>query len=204
MNNSAIKNMAIILLFSIAVFSMVRFVSELKAKYRLQDSLVQAQGELVVLNQEKQNLLQELGKEQKVKEQLALSNTKLRDYLRASKHKIVRLFQDSSRIQSKLEDTSAKLSILKAENRALIDSRKRIYLENEQFKVKFSSVVELKKAIRELRTRKLEPFVLESAGNQGFLLKDGQPTVQEKIKIEVVPASYKSPGDSTGPAQIKE
>ena len=204
MNNNAIKNMVLILLLSIAVFSMVRYVGELKARYRLQDSLVQTQGELVVLTQEKQNLLQELEKEKELKEQLALKNTDLKDYLRASKHKIVRLFQDSSRIQNNLEDVGAKLSILKAENRALIDSRKRIYLENEQFKAKLSSVVELKKVIRELRTRKHEPLVLGAAGNQGFLIKDGQPTTSEKIKIEVIPASYKSPRDYTGPAQTKE
>ena len=88
--------MVLILLLSIAVFSMVRYVGELKARYRLQDSLVQTQGELVVLTQEKQNLLQELEKEKELKEQLALKNTDLKDYLRASKHKSVRLFQDSS------------------------------------------------------------------------------------------------------------
>ena len=57
MNKDAVKNIALILLLGITVFSLVRYVSELKARYRLQDSLIQAQGEVAVLTQEKQNLL---------------------------------------------------------------------------------------------------------------------------------------------------
>ncbi len=154
MNKDAVKNIALILLLGITAFSIVRYMSELKARYRLQDSLVQAQGEVAALTQEKQNLLRELGKEKELKEQLALKNISLKGYLRASKDRISRLFQDN-------ENTSAKFSILKAENRALIDSRKR-------------------------RTP-----ALETEGNRGYLLKQGQSTTRAKIKIEVVPAQIK-------------
>ncbi len=188
MNKGVVKNILIILLLSITGFSMVRYLSELKARYRLQDSLVKAQDEVVLLVQEKQNLLQELGKEKEIKGQLVIRNTELKDYLRASNHKITRLFQDKSRVQHSLEDTSAKFSILKAENRALIDQHKRIYAENEQFKVKLNSVVELRKAIRELKVRKRKTPMLESEGNRGFLIRNGQLNIPERIKIEVVPA----------------
>jgi len=154
MNKDAVKNIALILLLGITVFSLVRYVSELKARYRLQDSLIQAQGEVAVLTQEKQNLLRQIGKEKELKEQLALKNISLKGYLRASKKRIARLFRDN-------ENTSAKFSILKAENRALIDSRKR-------------------------RTP-----ALETEGNRGYLLKQGQSTTQARIKIEVVPAQIK-------------
>jgi len=181
----------IILLLSITGFSMIRYLSELKARYRLQDSLVKAQDEIALLAQEKQNLLQDIGKEKEIKGQLVLRNAELKDYLRASKHKINRLFQDKSRVQNDLEDASTKFSILKAENRVLIEQRKRAYLENEQFKAKLSSVVELRRVIRELRSRKHKSPMAENEGNRGFLIKNGQLNTPERIKIEVVPAQAK-------------
>jgi len=191
MNKDAVKNIALILLLGITVFSMVKYASELRARYKLQDNLVLAQGQITVLVQEKQNLLQDLKKEKELKEQLELKNVKLKDHLRASKHRITRFFQDNAKIQNNLEDVSARLSILKAENRALIDSHKHIYMENEEFKLKLSSVVELKKAIKELKAKKRRNSDSEAEGNQGFLFKGGRPTALEKVKIEVIPAQTK-------------
>ena len=191
MNKDAIKNVALILLLSITVFSMIRYTSELKARYRLQDSLAQAQEEVAVLVQEKQKLLQELEKEKELKEQMSQKNANLKLYIKASMNKITQLFQDNSKMQSNLKEVNAKFSISKAENKALIDSRKRIYLQNEEFKATLSSVVELKKAIRELKKRKHNPSFLSMPGNQGYLIKDGQSTIATKIKIEVVPAKTK-------------
>ncbi len=190
MHKERVKNIALNLLLSITAFSMARYVSELKAKYRLADSLAQAQGEIAILTQEKQNLLQEIEKEKGLKEQLALKNANLKAYLKASKKRIARLFIDNSIIQNDLEDASTRFSILKVENSAIIDSRKRIYLENEELKAKLGSVVELKKAIRELKARKKKrkAAALKTEGNQGYLIKEGQPT---KIKIEVFPAQTK-------------
>lgn len=191
MNKDAVKNIALILLLGITVFSMVKYVSELRARYRLQDNLVLAQGQITVLAQEKQNLLQDLKKEKEVKEQLELKNAKLKGYLRASGNRVRRLFQDNAKSRNNLEDAGSRLSILKAENRALIDSRKRVYMENEEFKLKLSSVNELKKAIKELRGKKHRNPDSVAEGNQGFLIKDGRLTALEKVKIEVIPAQTK-------------
>lgn len=191
MNKGTGKNIAIILLLSITALSMVKYVSELKARYRLQDSLAQSQGEVVVLTQEKQNLLQEIEKEKILKEQLAQKNADLKDNLRASNAKIIRLFQDNSKVQARLQDASAMFSILKAENRALIDSRKRTAIENEELKLKLSSEVELRKVIKQLRADKRRASVLEIEGNRGFLIKSGKSTSREKIKIEVIPAKIR-------------
>ncbi|MDD5465554.1 MAG: hypothetical protein PHP73_04325 [Candidatus Omnitrophica bacterium] len=191
MNKGLIKNTAFILLLGITAFSMVKYISELKARYNLQDNLLQARGQLAVLTQEKQNLLQDLEKEKLLKEQLELKNAKLKGYLRAGNNKIKRLFQDNAITRNNLEDAGARLSILKAENRALIDSHKRIYMENERFKLKLSSVVELKKAIKELRGKKRRGSDSEAEGNRGFLIRAGQPTVLERVKIEVLPAQTK-------------
>ena len=76
MNKDKIKNLALILLLGISVFSMIRYVSELKARFRLQDSLTQSQGEVAALTQEKQNLLQELGKEKELNTQLTAKNVR--------------------------------------------------------------------------------------------------------------------------------
>ena len=159
-----------------------------RTRFRLQDSLTQAQGEVAALTQEKQNLLQELEKEKKFNEQLAAKNANLKAYLKASKGRMKRLFRDNSKTQNELEEINAKFAVLKAENRALIVSHKRNYIENEQFKLKLSSVVELKKAIRELRMKRPKDLGLETEGNRGFLIREGRST-SEKIKIEVVPAS---------------
>ncbi len=162
MNKGVVKNIALILLLVIAAFSMVIYVNELKLRLNLQNSLLQAQGEVAGLTQEKQNLLQELRKEKELKEQLVLKNRTLKDYLRAGKNRINRLFRENGNIK-------ARLSILKAENRALIDSRKRLYLENEQ-----------------LKAGKRRMPALNIEGNRGYLLKDGKPTI--KTRIEVIPA----------------
>jgi len=162
MNKGVVKNIALILLLVIAAFSMVSYVNELKLRFSLQNSLLQVQGEVAGLIQEKQNLLQELRKEKELKEQLALKNRTLKDYLRAGKNRISRLFRENG-------NTKARLSILKAENRALIDSRKRLYLENEQ-----------------LKAGKRRMPALNREGNRGYLLKDGRSTI--KTRIEVIPA----------------
>lgn len=182
-----VKNIALILLLGITVFSMFKYTSEVKERYRIQDSLIKAQDQITSLVQEKQNLLQDLKKERELKEKLEAKNTNLIDYLRASKNRITRFFQENANIQSKLEDVNNKLSILKAENKALIDSRKRLYVENQEYKLKLNSIEELKNLIRELKTKKQGVLNLEAEGNRGFLIKDGRSTV----KIEVVPAQTK-------------
>ena len=191
MNKDAIKNLVLILLIGVAVFSMVRYVGELKARFRLQDNLTQTQGDVAALTQEKQNLLQELGKEKELNEHLAVKNVKLRAYVRASKVRMTRFFQQDYKLQKSLEDTQNKFSVLEAENRALLESSKQLASENEGFKMKLSSILELKMAIKELRHKKRKPPVVETEGNRGFLVKDGQLITQEKIKIEVVPAQTK-------------
>ena len=60
-----------------------------------------------------------------------------------------------------------------------------------------SSLVELKKAIRELKkqARKVGIQMIQQSqsektfeGNQGYIVKDGKPTLPKKVKIEVTPA----------------
>ena len=191
MNKDAVKNIALIFLLGITIFSMVKYVSELNARYRLQDSLALVQSQMAIITQEKQNLLQELKKEQELQEQLELRNAALKENLKASKNRITRFFQEEAKVKSDLEDSRARLAILKAENRALVNSHKRLFVENEELKFKLSTVDELKKAIKELRNRKRKDLELQAEGNQGFITRNGRSTTVEKIKIEVISAQTK-------------
>ena len=100
MNKGAVKNIALILLLVIAVFSLARYVSELKLRLSLQNSLLQAQGEVAQLSQEKQNLLQELRKEKELRGQLELKNRSIKGYLRAVKNRINRLFRENEQLRA--------------------------------------------------------------------------------------------------------
>lgn len=202
MHKDKIKNLALILMVGVALFSMIRYAIELKMRFKLQDDLVSFQSQVTTLTQEKQNLLLELGNQKRASEQLGEKNAKLKAYSKASQNRLTRLFREKTKAQTELEDFSAKFSILKAENRVLIDSRKRSNLENEQLKLKLGSVVELKKAIRELRLKKPDALGLETGGNQGFLIKDGRSTT-EKIRIKVTAAPYKVQQDSRAGAKTK-
>jgi len=190
MNKNMIKNIAIILLVGITGFSMVRYISEVRQVYLLRENLNQATIEIAVLNEEKQNLLQDIEKEKQLNGQLTSKNLLYKGNLRASNDKIKRLFKEKAVVEDNLEEQGAKLAILKAENRALIEGRKKILTENEQYKVTLSSVVELRKAINELKKRKNSDPLIETQGNRGFLIKDGKSTT-ERVKIEVIPAQTK-------------
>jgi len=193
MNKNSLKNIVLVLLLGVTLFSMVKYVSELNTRYQLQNSLVQARNEIVLIAQEKQNLLQELKKEKDLQEELALRNAALKDNLRASNQRITRFFQENADIKEDLENSGARFSILKAENRSLIEGHKRLYVENAEYKLKLSTVEQLKKAIKDLRNKKRKNIEVTSEGNQGFLIKDGQSTAKDKVKIEVVPAQTKNP-----------
>jgi uncharacterized protein (DUF3084 family) len=192
MNKDSLKNIVLVLLLGITIFSMVKYVSELNARYQLQNSLAQARNEIILIAQEKQNLLQELRKEKEIQEELALRNAALKDNLRASNQRIIRFFQENTKIKEDLGSSGARLSILKAENRALIDGHKRLYVENEGYKLKLSSIEQLKKAIKDLKNRKRKNMEAAVEGNQGFIIKNGRSTAVDKIKIEVVPVQAKN------------
>ena len=190
MNKNMVKNIVIILLVGITGFSMVRYISEVRQVYLLKGNLNQAKNEIAALVKEKQNLLQDIEKEKQLNGQLTAKNLLYKDNLRASSDKIKRLFKEKAVVEDSLEEQGAKLAILKAENKTLIEGRKKILTENEQYKARLSSVVELRKAIDELKERKNSDPLIETQGNRGFLIKDGKSTV-ERVKIEVIPAQIK-------------
>ena len=212
MNKALLTNVLIIFLITIAAFSVIKYVSTLKEKYDLLADLNQTKERVGALTNEKQNLLQSLEKEKEHGQKLTQENEVLKENLRAGKERMTKLFNDLAEAHKSFEDLNSQFSIAKAENQALLEQEDKLKAklsqaseEQEALKSKFNSLIELKKAIRELKVRmrqsrfekkpqgKLENLLEEKIveGNHGYLLKDGKFTVPAKVRIEVVPAPSK-------------
>jgi len=208
MNKGMLKNVLIVLLVTITIFSVFKFISSLKEKHDLLNSLNESKAQVQNLEKEKQNLLQTLEKGKLAEQKLSHENSELKSNLRASMVKITKIFKVTQEAQKTAEQLNSQNSILKAENAALIDQTDKLKAkfsqvsqENEEMKVKLNSVTELKKAIRELKKQPHKENAeikqtIEQAekivdGNRGFLMKDGQVTYPAKVKIEVTPAPKK-------------
>lgn len=164
------------------------------------NSLNLAKQQVTVLEDEKQNLLREIEKDKKLRQKLTQQNLELKDYLKAGKARMGKLFKVYEGTQETIEQLNSKFSLLKAENTAIITDKERLSKENEALKIKLNSVMELKKAMRELRkqAQKVGMQIIKKTdvrktmeGNQGFVIKDGKPNNPAKVKIEVVPAQVK-------------
>ncbi|MBP7836393.1 MAG: hypothetical protein KA022_02850 [Candidatus Omnitrophica bacterium] len=156
-----LRNILILILAIASILAVVMYITSLREN-------------IALLENQKQNLLQDLEKEKKSVAQLSARNTGLKSYLKAAHKKL-------NRVKAQMGNFDLRLSILRAENQALSDEKQRLAQENASLKMKFNSVDELKKAMRELKRRaKIE-------GNRGFLIKDGQLTTPAKVKIEVIP-----------------
>jgi chromosome segregation ATPase len=208
MNKPLFKNLLIVLMATITAFSVFRYGASLKEKYDLYQVLDQVKEELVVIEEEKQNLLQDLEKGKELQQQLTQENLGLKDNIKATRRRLTRLFMEQREKEQVYQDLSYRFSISQAENVALGEEKDQLNLklsqaslENEVLKTKLSSVAELKKAIRELKRRKrpqpvqrfepLKPKVVTEKtleGNRGFLTKNGASTYPYKIRIEVKPA----------------
>ncbi len=198
------KVFLIAFLIGITIFSVFQYLSSLKEKYDLQNTLNQIKKQVADLEIQKQNLLQEAEKDKELQKTLTQENSELRDTLKVNDGKLAKLDADFQGAQEAIEELNSKIYILKAENKALAETKEKVALElvsvsqeNEAFKAQLSSVVELKKAIKELRKQvhKSAKEVKEITkankiieGNRGFLIKDGKPTYPAKIRIEVMPA----------------
>jgi len=185
------------LLGGITVFSVRKYISAQRESYSLSYDLDQMKGQAGRLETQRQKLLETIEK-QKL-EQAAMNSN-----LTASKDKIAKMETDFTQAQKTIEDLSARLNLLREEKISLQnqgDTLKseltQIYQEKDTLQAKLSSLAELKKAIRELKTkmRTVKPETQERLlaeadieGNRGFIIKDGQSTHPTRVKIEVNPA----------------
>lgn len=204
MNKGLIKNILIVLLLTIAIFCVFKYIWALKEKYDLLVTLNEVKTQLAALEKERQNLLQSLEKEKESQQKLSEENLGLKENLKASKRRLSSLFRDVTEAQKAIEELHSRFSLLQAENTALIETEKKLSQENENLKAKLSSVVEIKKAFRELKKQasKVAMAIRQKArstdriitGNRGFLIKDGKYTYPAKVRIEVIPVTSKNQG----------
>lgn len=200
MSKEQVKNITIILLLTITIFSVYKFISSLGEKYELLNSLNQAKEQLATLEEDKQNLLQEIEKDKQLQQKLTQQTLGLKEYLKAGKERLSKLFKAYNGSEKVVGQLNSQLSLLKAENTALSGEKKQITQENESLKAKLSSVLELKKAIKELKkqAQKVGIQIIKKTdttktlkGNQGYVIKDGKALTPTKVIIEVVPAPVK-------------
>lgn len=201
------KSLVILLLTGIAIFSVYKYVVSLKDNLSLAKQLNQIKEQAVVLEQEKQNLLQSLEKEKAWGKKLENEGYGLKNSLRAKEEKVQDLINDFSQTQKVIDDLGMQISSLKTENTSLKTEKEqikadlsRVSQENENFRSKLSSMEELRKAMVELKEQvtKVKKEVRQkinieklSEGNRGFVIRDGKPTFSAKVRIEVNPATTK-------------
>jgi chromosome segregation ATPase len=194
------KNILIAVLIGISVASVVKLVSYLSERRDVARLVSEVQEEAGALHNQAQNLLQDLEKEKAGQDQLKAENAALKDYLRASKRRLSKLFADHRVVQQKLADLDEKFSVLQAENSAMVQQNEMYAKENDNLKARMNSLTELKKAIREvkIRMREARRQLFEQSrerdnqymGNGGFLVREGKNTYSSGIvHIEVTPAT---------------
>lgn len=191
MNKGLIKNVLIVLLLTIAVFSIVKYAVSLKERHDLELALNQARvqmaTQITALEEEKQNLLQEIQKEKNSQQEIKLQNSKIKVHLRASENRLHKLFRDYRSKDTAIEQLRIRFSSMEAENQALLSQKDLLSRENENLKAKLDS---MGAAIEQ--PKQIQAQIQENSGkNRGFLLKGYQSGTPQKITIEVNPASQK-------------
>ncbi len=203
-----IKAIIIAVLVGITVFCVYKYIASVSENNSLSVSIRQLNIDVQALEDEKNGLVKDLGREKEINSALNQDITGLKDNLAQSKERMVQLETDFQVSQKAIEGLNSEFSLVKAENTALRDQVQGLQLdisqakaEKEQMQVQLSSIAELKKAIKELRqkTRLAKKQVQDRIeikekivlGNNGFVVKNGKSTLSGtiKIKVESLPGS---------------
>jgi len=80
----------------------------------------------VSLGNQKQNLLRELEKEKAAIQQINAKNAELKSYLRGAHKRLSASFTVLDGVEERIGKLNAQISILKAENNALLEERKKL------------------------------------------------------------------------------
>jgi len=188
-------------LLALCIFGGFKYLSGQKDKQELARTLSETRIQLLALEEEKQNLLQTLEKVKEAQSESLQKNMALKENLRASNNRLKELFAEFDAVKNQKVGASLNYAILKAENKVLREKRQELFQENQSIQKKLSSVVELKKAIRELKARarlarieikKRSKELEDIEGNAGFFIKSGKSTYPSKVRIEVMPAFLKN------------
>jgi len=199
MDQARMKNfkfISAIFLIGITMFSLFRYIIILKERSSLLAALEQEKKQVVSLESEKQGLALKLEQEKAREEKILQENTALGQKLKLSQEKIAKLNTGLGLAKTRIRQLNSRASILKSENIALREEEinlksqlDQISQENNDLKAKFSPITKFKKVFGGLKTqahRKADNK--DKEGNRGFLVKDGQSTGVNTVKIEVKPA----------------
>ena len=187
----------IVLLAALTLFSVTRYIILQKENYFLYSNLKQIRKEIGLLEIQRQKLLQTIEKQNQ-------ESSGIRENLKASEDKLVKMEADFNQAQKTIEGLNVLTSSLKAENANLKDQNQnlktqfsQVSKEKDVLQAKLGSLGELKKTIREIKIKirqaKLDLLkqnvALETKqGNRGFIIKGGKSTYPTKVIIEVKPA----------------
>ncbi len=199
-----IRNIIIISLLALAVFGIVKYIILQREKYDLVETVKQIKVQLVQLENEKQGIKRSYEEEKSLRLAAEGKNVQLEGTLKSTQAQLDKITLDYQSLKEDVEKLNAEVSAVKAEKVFLSEENDELQIklndtkkENESLIARLTSIPELKKAIRELKKQmrhagqeikkkiKMERKIL---GNQGFVIKKGQPTVNSKVKIEVQPA----------------
>ena len=185
-------------LVGIALVSIFKYSAMLKEKRRLLKSLQETGLKVEVLEREKQNLLQDLEKSRVNQQRLAEENLNLTQ-------RVAQLDSSVVKAQLALEALNTQLSLIRAENSAIRQQQQILTLrlvevaqERDTLSARFNSVVELKRAIKDLKRslRRAPQQVAQKTAQETRSSSDAnrEVRVQEtgpfinRIKIQVLPA----------------
>ena len=203
-----------LLLAGITISSAILYFSSLKEKYDLSVAVTRLKLQLENLEEEKQNLFNELEVKKQLEARLIKENAAFKEDIQSIQEQVSALNSVFISTRARVKSLTSKIRILQDENQALSADKQNLSAqlteasqERDTLRSKFESVIELKKAIRDLK-RKIhlarreirrrvspeqepEPEPEEEPvveGNRGFIIKDGRFTLPAyRIKIEVRP-----------------
>ena len=184
------KSYIIVLLLGVCIYCVFRYLGALQDRNKALVELNNAKSQVIGLQNEKQNLVQLLGKEKKDNLDLMQRYSLLKNNYRAGAKRISRLFAAADNLQSQI----VSLKALQEEDNRLRLELAQVTHERDDLVSRFTSLTELKKAIREIKkNRKLYRTTEDNSqlteGNSGYIIKDGKPFNSPKIRIEVNPVA---------------
>ncbi len=193
----------VFLLLSLVVFGIVKYIILQKEKHDLIESVKQMKMQLAQFENDKQDIKRSYEEEKALRLMAEKKNVQFEDSLKSTQEQLDKITIDYQSLREDVEKLSAEVSAVKAEKVFLAEKNNELQVklndskkESESLAARFTSIPELKKAIRELKNQmrnvdhevknkiKAERQIL---GNQGFVIKKGQSVVSSKVKIEVQP-----------------
>ena len=195
------KSIFVAFLVGVTLFSVFKYLTSLKERYDLLNSIKQFKSQVEFLEIQKQNLVKGLQQERELKQKLQEENTNLTS-------RLSQLDTDFAQAQQNIDRLSFQISLLRTENLALRDqdvnlrqALTQITQDRDNLKVRLSSIPELKKAIREVKIQMRQAALqvkerkkkteISLKGNGGYLVKDGRATHPLNVNIEVIPLPVK-------------